>query len=113
MEIFLKYKIVFMRSLGGLMLLIGFATHFWATPKEGISANERAAANIARMEAKVSGKSAPQSQSSKKSDSKFLDDLKDTQAKQLQYLTIIAMILGIGFLGYSFMPKRDSKSSLE
>ncbi len=96
-----------MRSLGGVMLVIGFAIHFWATPKEGISANDRAAANVARMEAKVKGQSSTQSKSSKKSDAKYLDELKDTQAKQLQYLTIIAMILGVGFLGYSFMPKKE------
>ena len=107
MDFFLKYKTVIMRSLGALMLVIGFAVHFWATPKEGISANDIAAANIARMEAKVAGQSSSQSKSSKKDDSKFLDELKDTQAKQLQYLTIIVMILGVGFLGYSFMPKRE------
>ncbi|MEN8304321.1 MAG: hypothetical protein ABFQ64_09640 [Campylobacterota bacterium] len=107
MEFFLKYKTVIMRSLGALMLVVGFAIHFWATPKEGISANERAAANVARMEAKVKGESSAQSKSSKKSDSKFLEELKKTQEKQLQYLTIIAMILGVGFLGYSFMPKRE------
>ncbi|MEN8303841.1 MAG: hypothetical protein ABFQ64_07210, partial [Campylobacterota bacterium] len=94
-------------SLGALMLVVGFAIHFWATPKEGISANERAAANVARMEAKVKGESSAQSKSSKKSDSKFLEELKKTQEKQLQYLTIIAMILGVGFLGYSFMPKKE------
>ena len=107
MEIFLKYKIVILRSLGALMLVIGFAIHFWTTPKEGISANDRAAANVARMEAKVAGKSSSESKASKKSDSKFLEELKNTQAKQLQYLTIIAMILGVGFLGYSFMPKKE------
>ena len=107
MEFFLKHKTVIMRSLGAVMLVIGFAIHFWTAPKEGISANERAAANIARIEAKVKGKSSAQSKSSKKSDSKFLDDLKNTQAKQLQYLTVIAMILGVGFLGYSFMSKKE------
>lgn len=107
MEIFLKYKIVIFRSLGGLMLLIGFSVHFWATPKEGISANEIAAANVARMEAKVAGQNSQQSKASKKNDSKYLDELKNTQAKQMQYLTIVAMILGIGFLGYSFIPKRE------
>ena len=110
MEFFLKHKTVIMRSLGALMLVIGFAIHFWTTPKEGISANERAAANVARMEAKVKGQSSAQSKSSQKSDSKFLDELKNTQAKQLQYLTIIAMILGVGFLGYSFMPKKETPS---
>lgn len=107
MEFFLKHKTVIMRSLGGVMLVIGFTIHFWATPKEGISANDRAAANVARMEAKAKGQGSAQSKASKKSDSKFLDELKDTQAKQLQYLTIIAMILGVGFLSYSFMPKKQ------
>ncbi len=106
MEFFLKHKVVIMRSLGALMLVIGFAIHFWTTPKEGISANDRAAANVERMEAKVAGKNSASSKSVKKNNSKFLDELKDTQAKQLQYLTIIAMILGVGFLGYSFMPKK-------
>ena len=95
-----------MRSAGALMLVIGFAIHFWATPKEGISANEKAAANVARMEAKVKGTGLTKSTASKKNDSKYLDKLKGSQAKQLQYLTIIAMILGVGFLGYSFMPKK-------
>ena len=107
MEFFLKHKTVIMRSLGAVMIVIGFTIHFWATPKEGMSANERAAANVARMEAKVKGQNSAQSKSSKKSDSKFLDELKGTQAKQLQYLTIIAMILGVGFLGYSFLPKKE------
>ena len=107
MEFFLKHKIVIMRSLGVVILVIGFAIHFWATPKEGISANERAVANVARMEAKVKGQSATHNKATKKSDSKFLDKLKGTQEKQMQYLTIIAMILGVGFLGYSFMPKRE------
>ncbi len=96
-----------MRSLGGMMLVIGFAIHFWATPKEGISANDRAMANVARMEAKIKGSSSSSAKSTKKDDSKFLDELKGTQAKQLRYLTIIAMILGVGFLGYSFMPKKQ------
>ena len=96
-----------MRSLGALMLVIGFGVHFWATPKEGISANERAAANIARMEAKVAGKSSTQSKFSKKDDSKYLDKLKSTQEKQMRYLTILAMVLGVGFIGYTFIRKEE------
>ncbi len=107
MDFFLKHKIVIMRSLGGVMLVVGFAIHFWTTPKEGISANDRAAANVARMEAKAKGSGSSSEKKAKKDDSKFLDELKDTQAKQLQYLTIIAMILGVGFLGYSFIPKKE------
>ncbi|MEA3331961.1 MAG: hypothetical protein U9Q29_09750 [Campylobacterota bacterium] len=107
MEFFLKHKTVIFRSLGAVLLVIGFGVHFWVTPKEGLSANQKAAANVARMEAKVRGETSSSLKSQKKDGSKFLDELKNTQKKQMQYLTIIAMIVGIGFLGYSFMPKKD------
>ena len=107
MEFFNKNKIMIFRSLGAFMLLVGFVVHFWATPKEGLSKNEIAAANVARMEAKVSGKSSTSKKTNKKDDSKFLQELKSTQAKQMRYLTIIAMILGIGSLAYSFVKKKE------
>lgn len=103
MEFFDRYKTVILRTVGSLMLLVGFAVHFWTVPQEGVSANDRAAANVARMEAKVAGKSTTTQE--KENDSKFLQELKNTQAKQLEYLTIIAMLFGIGFLGYSFIKK--------
>ena len=109
MEFILKNKIIILRTLGSLMLIIGFAVHFWVTPKEVISPNDKAAANIARMEAKTNAKSSKNSKSTKKDESKFLETLKNTQAKQMEYLTIIAMILGIGFLGYSFMNKKEEE----
>jgi len=96
-----------MRSLGAIMLVVGFAIHFWTMPQEGLSANQRAAANVARMEAQVAGKSSTSKKSAKKDDTKFLKELKNTQEKQMQYLTIIAMIFGVGFLGYSFLPKKE------
>ena len=107
MEYFNKHKILILRSLGAVMLVVGFAVHFWVTPKEGLSANERAAANIARMEAKVSSQSKNSKSSVKKDDTKFLKELKETQVKQMQYLTILAMILGFASLVYSFLPKRE------
>jgi len=107
MEFFLKHKIVVLRTVGGLMLLIGFVIHFWTMPQKGLSANERAAANVARMEAKMAPKGGGTKKSSKKDDSSFLKELKKTQEKQLQYLTIIAMILGVTSLGYSFISKEE------
>ncbi len=108
MDFFNQNRVIILRTIGALMLVIGFAVHFWTMPKEGLSANDRAAANVARMEARVSGKGG--ASSAKQDDSKFLKDLKETQAQQLQYLTIIAMILGVGSLGYSFMPKKEIES---
>ena len=107
MDFFLKNRIVLVRSVGAIMLIVGFAAYFWVTPKEGLTANERAMANVARMEARSSGNKPSSKQSSRSEDSKFLQDLKETQAKQLEYLTIIAMILGAGFIGYTFVGKKD------
>lgn len=109
MDFFLKYKIVIFRTLGALMLVVGFAVHFWVTPKEGFTKSEIAAANVARMEAKVKGGGSA-TKSAKKDDAKFLRELKDKQEKQMRYLTIIAMVLGIGFLGYSFIRKDEPKA---
>lgn len=107
MEFFLKHKTVILRSLGGLMLIVGFAVHFWATPKEGISEVEMAAANVARMEASVAGKSSGSSKAPKQSSAEYLEALKSTQEKQMKYLTILSMVLGVGFLGYSFINKKE------
>lgn len=107
MEYFLKHQQTILRTAGALFLLIGFVIHFWVVPQEGLSKNERAAANLARMEASVAGKSSTASGKKKSDNSKFLKELKETQKKQLQYLTIIAMVLGAGSLGYSFIKKKE------
>ena len=107
-EIFLKHKTVIFRSLGAFMLIVGFASYFWTTPKKVLTQNEVAAANIARMEAKVAGvKGSVKQNKPKSSSADILKHLKDTQDAQTRYLTILAMVFGIGFLGYSFMPKKD------
>jgi len=89
------------------MLVIGFGIHFWVTPKEGLSANDKATARVARMEAQVRGNSSKNSKSQKKDDTKFLEKMKETQAKQAKYMTILAMVFGVSFLAYSFMPKKE------
>ena len=89
------------------MLLIGFVVHFWVTPKEGISKNDIAAANVARMEAKVKNGSSSKINKPKKDRSKYMEEFKNHQAKQVQYLTIIAMIIGFGFLISSFLSKKS------
>ena len=107
MEYFLKHKIVIFRTVGALMLVLGFVIHFWVVPKEGVSEVDMAAANVARMEASVKGHGGGSKKQHKPDTSKFIEQFKNTQAKQMKYMTIIAMILGVGFLGYSFIPKRD------
>ncbi|MBN2815381.1 MAG: hypothetical protein JXQ67_01760 [Campylobacterales bacterium] len=107
MEFFLTHKKVILRVLGAFLLLVGFVTFFWATPKEGVSANELAAMNVARMEAKVAGSSSSTSTSQQNNSSKFLEKLQATKADQLKYLTIFMMLFGIGFLAYSFFKKEE------
>lgn len=107
-EIFQKYKLVIFRSLGAFMLLVGVGAYFWSVPKEGVSENEIAAANVARMEASVMG-GGSSAQSQKPDSAKFLEELKSTQEKQMEYLTIASIVLGVLFLLYSFTIKRDSE----
>jgi len=109
LNFFLKHKTVLLRLGGGLMLIVGFTIHFWAAPKEGVSEMEIAAANVARMEASMAGSNNAAVKPKTQSSAKILEELKSTQEKQMRYLTIIAMVLGAGFLGYSFIkPKNDS-----
>jgi len=105
-ELFIKYQTVILRSVGALMLVVGFATHFWTTPKDALSENEIAAANVARMEARAAGGSGTQQKSQKPKESPFLKKYKETQAAQFKFLTIFIMIFGVGFLGYSFIKKK-------
>ena len=88
------------------MLLTGFLIQFWSIPQKGISKNDLAAQRIARMEASIVSNSVQQSES-KPNTSNLTKSLKETQKKQMQYLTILAMILGIGSLGYSFLKKKE------
>jgi len=106
LEFFLKHKTIIVRTLGVFMLLIGFVAYFWSAPKEGVSANEIASANVARMEAKTSGASSSKAPA-KANESKFLEKFKETRENQLKYLMIIMMIVGVGFLGYSFLKKDE------
>lgn len=106
MEFIFKYKIILLRIIGALALVIGFTVHFWVMPKEGLSQNDMAAANLERMERQVKGSGAEGS-SAQKDNSKFLEKLKSQQEKQKQYITILAMVLGVGFLGYSFLPNKE------
>lgn len=104
MQFFLEYQKIILRVGGGLFLLTAIAMHFWYKPQAVLSENEAAAANVARMEASVAGKSTTKSQH--KDSSSYMQHLKETKKKQLEYLAILLIVLGAGALGYSFV-KRD------
>ena len=86
------------------MLVIGFAVFFWKTPQKGVSENDIAAANVARLEAKVSGKSSTSSPA-KPDTSKILEKFKETREDQVKYFMILLMIAGAGFVLYTFLKK--------
>ncbi len=104
LDFFVKYKKLIFRISGIVLLVVGFAVHFWETPKKGYTKEEYAAANVARMEASIAGHGSAQ-KSSKPDSSVFLREFKNSQEKQVKYFTIMAMILGVLFLIYSFVKK--------
>ncbi len=107
-EIFIKNRIMIFRVVGVLMLLVGFAVYFWSAPQEVISENDIAAANVARAEASVAGKSITTQNPSVSHASKIVEELQNAQEKQARYLMILTMIFGAGFVIYSFMQKTKS-----
>jgi len=110
MQFFLKYQTVLLRTLGALFILIAIMAQFWSTPSKKLTANEIAAANLARIEASVSGTSKSTAGKKKPDTSHFISKLKKQREKQLRYLTIVLMIFGVGALGYTFI-KRDETPS--
>lgn len=106
MEFFKKNQTIIFRFVGGIVFVIAFVIFFWTTPKEGLSENDKAARNVARMEARMAGGSLSAS-TAKPSRAPMMKSYKDTQAKQMRYLLILSMILGAGFLGYSFVKKQE------
>jgi hypothetical protein len=101
LDIFNNHKKIILRLFGSLILLVGFALHFWDNTNDVISHDELAAMNVARMEASVAGKSSGKSTQPPSLMKEYLQ----TRQKHFTYLTILVMILGAGFLGYSFIKK--------
>ena len=108
MEFFLKHQKVILRSLGALLLVVGFVVNFWVTPQKVVSTNAVALANVKRMEASVQGGTSKKV-SKEPAVAHISKALKATRAKQMKYMTIIAMVLGAVFLGYSFLKKDEEE----
>lgn len=109
MEFFLKHQIVIFRTLGAFLLIVSVAAFFWTAPKKGYTENEIAAANVARMEARVASQMGGGATKKSEPDaSAIAEKLKNTRADQLRYTLIVMMIFGVIFLGYSFISgKKD------
>ena len=80
-------------------LLMALVLLFWSQPKAALSENEKAAANVARMEAKAKGGSAPSETGN------IMQEHHESQKKQLRIFLIIMTISGAAFLGYGFLKK--------
>ena len=80
-------------------LLMALVLLFWSQPKAVLSENEKAAANVARMEAKAKGVSAPSTTGN------IMQEHHKSQKKQLRVFLIIMTISGAAFLGYGFLKK--------
>jgi len=105
LQFYLKYQKEILRGVGAFLLVAGFIINFWAMPKK-VSSNEIAAANLARMEASVAGTT--QKAKAKPATAHISKALKATRERQIKYLTIFAMVIGVLFLGYSFIKKEES-----
>ncbi|MBD3824433.1 MAG: hypothetical protein IE916_08000 [Epsilonproteobacteria bacterium] len=104
MEFYLKHQKSIIRGTGIVLLVIGFVVQFWMTPKEGLSKEEIAAANVARMEASIRGAGSSQGAKSEQKPI-FMEEFRNKQEKHFRYMTIIAMIAGVIFIGYTFIKK--------
>ncbi len=85
-------------------LLMTLVMLFWAQPKTGLSDEEKAAANVARMEARVSGSN---KQVSGKSNLDIMKEHRQKQQQQLRITLIIMSMCGAGFLAYGFLKKEN------
>ena len=92
------------KIMGANFLVMAFILIFWSQPKEGMSENEKAAANVARMEARLSGDS--QTKAAAQS-SNFMKEYRQSQQAQLRIFLVIMVIAGVGFLLYGFLKKEE------
>ena len=109
MKFFLKHQKVILRTLGAFLLVMGATLFFWAAPQSVLSENERAAANLARMEHSVHSSTSSYAKSKHSNNKVISKSMVETQKKQLRMLMILVMIFGAGFLGYSFLNKENKE----
>ncbi|MBA1438743.1 MAG: hypothetical protein FAF05_07150 [Epsilonproteobacteria bacterium] len=109
MEFFFKHQAVVFRSVGVFLLVLGLVTYFWAAPQNVMSENEKAAANLARIEAAVGGSTTTQKAKPQNNSHKISAALRETRKKQLRMLMLMVMVFGAGFVGYSFLKKGDKE----
>ncbi len=105
-EWYLSHKKLAYKLMGANFLLMALVLLFWSAPKEGMSENERAAANVARMEARIQG----QGSTSQENKVNLLNRHMDKQQAQLRIVLVIMVIVGVGFLAYGVLKKEENQA---
>lgn len=106
-EWLIRHQKIVSRSVGILLILGAAVSLFWDMRGGGVSEEERLAAErVAQYEARMHAQMAG---SQKKSAEKpyFMEAYKEKQEQQLRYAVVIALTIGIGFVGYSFLRKEE------
>lgn len=91
-------------GIGALLVVVSIAMLFWTNMGNAVSDEERlAAASVARMEARMAGKSTASQSNPQKMD--FMGTYVEEQKMQLRYMLIAMLVGGVCFLGYGFLKK--------
>lgn len=97
-------------GLGILLLVVSVAMLFWDNSGSATAEEERAAANVARMEARAKARMNGQPLPKEEPKPIFHERLKKRQEEQLRYALILMVIFGVGFVGYGYFRKEEKKS---
>jgi septal ring-binding cell division protein DamX len=100
---FKKNKKLAFKLIGINFLLVTVIMLFWNAPKESLSENEKAAANVTRMEAQVAGTQTAIQPASMNLMKKHMKK----QKEQLRILLVLMVIAGAGFVLYGFLKKEE------
>ena len=103
-----EYKIIIVRVFASFIIFIGLSVFGWNQfGNQKLDANQRAMANIARMEAGAKAGVFNTKISDVQNGGNFLQQVRDVQKNTTKNLTLIAMALGGILLWFSFSMKRD------
>ena len=106
MNFFQKHIVAIFRFAGVVFLLSACIVYFLNSAPKSLTPQERAIMNVARMEGQVKTQMRVEV-NRPHSGTHLSKGMKDSHEKQLKYFTILAMLFGVGLIGYSFIPKKE------